>query len=1129
LKEKFKHMILDASAGTGKTYSIAEKTVERIKAGYDITNFVIMTFTEKAAGELKSRIRRRIKEEINCIENIGIIDNNKELDNLRNALVKYDYATICTIHGFCKGVLTEYAFECELPFKTDILNGFSSLRESYATNMLTNWRDYLDMFSPETVKELVDNDNKFKNIVEKISNEYTNKDVILPNISDYNKFLEFDDNIIEMVHEFFVRDLDYVLDIMKDNNVNDSNITKKLNILFDSYNKFKKDVRKFIISVGNLNLDLTSKQLEKLNKCGFTLDYQKLKEYSNTKYLEFKALMIKDTSLEFHNSNRKNMAFTFNELIETVAMCVSKDNSFLLKELRQRYKVGIIDEFQDTNSLQWEIIKRIFVDKLDDEDTCRHLIIVGDPKQSIYSFQGANVETYIKAKNELNNSDVEVEHLDCNYRSHKDLLICLNKIFSKQDLSDNFYWFSNEIGYNNLKTPTDKEKLNIDRKGNKPLVLFTIDIISEDSEVNPIGNISVSNKDEAKEIYAKYIKDEIVKLADCKEKLSDICVLVRNRSEFDVLGEIFNKFGIPYTFYKKTGLYNSNEANQLFLLLRAICYPKKINYLKDSLLTNFFEDINLFDLEDVENSNRYSKIDELFDKWRDINNTATFSEMMNSIFTDTKIFQRLLISENKLGDYTPFVPSSGERSISNYTQITRILNNYAVAGLTLEELIDKFKELREDATIDEAEESYEELDTEKDKVQIMTMHASKGLQFKYVFIYGGWSRALRSSDYIKYTTENNVIYDLNKTGTVIDGDKENNTKSIFENQTRDEIKRLLYVAFTRAEYKLYIPFVNSPKDDFVLAKEVFKGIDYNLLKDYIVSDYEEAFDTQFYNSNKEDGVISYNISPLKEISNHKNRAREVLSFSRLIKTGPYYLFEDVDNKGMLSQAENDDELDLTNAEVEFNEDTSLLLPKGTKTGLLLHEIFEKIDYSHIMSYNQFEDWLSDVTTSNHFLINEIYQRYFFNDDIYKNNVYKIVWNTLNTELVNNFKIGNIKNKYSELSFTMPYEYAINDGIVKKKQDYMTGIIDMVFQMNDKYYILDWKSNVSFTSFYNNEDINLIMDSHNYHMQYKIYINALKAWLRQNDIDENKIGGIYYIFLRKAEIDKTAAIFKKLYN
>ena len=108
----FGHTYIDASAGCGKTYTITEKVMERIKAGYDIKSFLIMTYTEKAAGELVDRIRSRINKVIKDNELDGITLSPVESDLFKNALKDFDFATISTIHGFCKKVLSEYAFEC---------------------------------------------------------------------------------------------------------------------------------------------------------------------------------------------------------------------------------------------------------------------------------------------------------------------------------------------------------------------------------------------------------------------------------------------------------------------------------------------------------------------------------------------------------------------------------------------------------------------------------------------------------------------------------------------------------------------------------------------------------------------------------------------------------------------------------------------------------------------------------------------------------------------------------------------------------------------------------------------------------------------------------------------------------
>lgn len=328
----FQNLIIDASAGTGKTYTICEKVTERIKAGYSIKDFVIMTYTEKAAGELIYRIRKRLKEEKEKTEL-----SDMEMKYIRDSLKDFDFATIGTIHSVCKKILKEYAFECGIS-ENLALEDTKGFAEEALSKVCLEW-----LYS----------------VIEKSSLSNTG----FKNIS-LNK-------ITELAVRF---------------NKNDEFIPKKIS--YDIIEKTFKEV---------------------LNN-----------------YME----------------NIKNACvMNFNMIINIVADAVEKDfpkgASFpvkdgLVRELQKRWKICIIDEFQDTSPQQWTIAEGIFL-KRDDKENNPHLIIVGDMKQSIYSFQGANVETYLNAKEEIiRKYNGITDTLNDNYRTNENTLKGLNEIFSAQ-------------------------------------------------------------------------------------------------------------------------------------------------------------------------------------------------------------------------------------------------------------------------------------------------------------------------------------------------------------------------------------------------------------------------------------------------------------------------------------------------------------------------------------------------------------------------------------------------------------------------------------------------------------------------------------------------------------------------
>lgn len=345
---KFGNLIIDASAGTGKTYTICEKVIERIKAGYSIKDFVIMTYTEKAAGELESRIRNRLKTEK---DNDNLTDAEKKY--IETGLKEFDFATIGTIHSFCKKVLKEYAFEIGELENLNLENTKDYIAEAYQYNFLKN----IDVYGQDEKKSLSDN------VLQSVGN-ITDDDIFLPELSEYAT-PDDDEKRYAAKKELLKKTYDSFKEIMQERNTIDFN-------------------------------SLISKVAESVEK-------------------------------DFTGINGKKLSSPI-------------ENGFV-RELQNRWKIGIIDEFQDTSPQQWSIAEGIFLKRYDNgicESLPPHLIIVGDEKQSIYSFQGANVQTYRNAKEDMiKNYDAQKDNLNNNYRTDKELIGALNNIFSAEEQVEN--------------------------------------------------------------------------------------------------------------------------------------------------------------------------------------------------------------------------------------------------------------------------------------------------------------------------------------------------------------------------------------------------------------------------------------------------------------------------------------------------------------------------------------------------------------------------------------------------------------------------------------------------------------------------------------------------------------------
>ena len=328
------NLFIEASAGTGKTYNIELLVDKMIKGdeskpeGLKLSNILIVTFTEKAAGELRHRIREKLEHELKESN-----DANKE--KYRNALSQINDAPIYTIHSFCKNTLDEFAYEANAAMKLDIVA-----------------EDQVVKIIEKLIRDKWSSEDEFKKIIDK--------------------------------------------DLKLDN--------------------FIKDCKNAVIQYLLANKPDTDKDNSDKSWAFILNSLEKIIEIWN----EYK---------------RENNLQSYGDMIDKVHQEVCKENSLLLQKLREKYEYVIIDEFQDTNQKQWDIFKKIFLDS-----DSNHIIVVGDPKQSIYAFQGADVTVYNEAIGEIKNQGKgEGYCLKRNYRSTNILINACNELFGKVENTNKFF------------------------------------------------------------------------------------------------------------------------------------------------------------------------------------------------------------------------------------------------------------------------------------------------------------------------------------------------------------------------------------------------------------------------------------------------------------------------------------------------------------------------------------------------------------------------------------------------------------------------------------------------------------------------------------------------------------------
>jgi len=1096
------NILIEASAGTGKTTTIENIVLELLLKGKvsSLSEILIVTFTEKATSELKEKIRKKLYDSFAAGKSRIL---QESLDN-------FDSAQIYTIHGFCNKVLTTYAFEnaghlqSELVFDKEIYSRLlHDLMRKTWPRIYAGILDELLILSGYPLG-ISNGENGWENTVIDIAMKYRSDEfeTMLPSpdpcfhqaVKKYNVEIKQRAEILKKLfgeqanrpenHEIYklLSGLPYrqkptiinrvVLPLIEILSLPEVTLSgcksfidglagpKTTEAMLEEGFEHLLDVKKGEIIDPCL--------VEKLTPIIGFLNYLGSIDFNN-----LTMQLAANTVLELKNEIRihKNLhgMISYDDMILNVYNALRDESSPLSEIIQKKYRYGIIDESQDTDLYQWAIFKRIFL-----EEKKNRLFLIGDPKQAIYGFRGADVHAYYTARDEMiSRFRARYYTLNTNYRSIPELISFFNGLFGKN-------WFSEkEITYTDSRPPEKSSRL----------------AESQDDGAYCI-NLGKCNGTQAKSRMAKFICREINRLfSEHKPDHQDTAVLIRKWSDAPILEREFKNYGIKYSFYKKEGIYQSIEMMELIYLVDAILHPYDANLLKKALMTRFFsvkpEHLIEFKIPDLP-----PELSTLLEKMHEQASKMNWPVLFQMIIEKTSLLDQI-------------ESLNGEKTISI---IKQILQDVSITAYDKKfgpvefkkHLVNLYNNIYHGEN-----EDLQKNDPENPGVRIMTIHASKGLQFSAVFIFGGFPNRSMDSYWIYH----------DKGKRVLDLMKEKSSKNYYLNEISAEDDRLYYVALTRAKNRLYLPEYTTMKisndGNLIIAAEKIPAllgeIDPSLVKRI---DYDAQI-SAITNIKPTRPEINIRIEPYltEQIKFDFIRRKIPVSSFTSMKHRQVRLSE-IDG-GILESPKYELDEDIMSGINGRRSDQGIddpPLPPGTETGLMLHEILEKIDFSAVISAIGPEDLLEERSISFQ-LIDSSISKYFFNLSIQQKNLCrmetaKIVWNTLKTPLnESNLKLGDLSSKMHEVEF-----FYHPDGTGYGK-NIIHGYLDMIFKASGKFYFLDWKSNK--LDAYDRKSIEKSIIESGYDLQYRIYTVAFLKWLKNGICGFNfdMFGGIYYIYLR----------------
>jgi len=1101
--------LIEASAGTGKTFSIAILALRLILRQYLPSNTVekdtiyinqilMVTFTTAAVAELESRIRKYIyiaeryvtqsEEEKSavCSENpmiATIVDlaiqnapsSNEVQQVLRDNLLLLDEANILTIHSFCQSTLNEFAIETNQLFGVELYTETDKLLDIELNKF---WRKNITTLASSILREL-DLERKRKDI----------KDVVRCHLDgkSYSFYDSEKDYSITDFNQLWI-DIDAQIEHEKNEAIDEINIVlEELSVreCIEKSAAVKKSKEKYLNVLGDIAAfaAVYSSDTSKIKTIlpesltilldNFIAQYDKVENYKQQLFfVTINNLAIQEITKSYRQFLSVNNYVTYDELIDKLHIAVNGIAADRLKEkLNEKYKAVFVDEFQDTDKKQYEIFFETFVDK-------GILFLIGDPKQSIYGWRKADMLTYFKARENVR----QVYQMNVNYRSSAVAIDAMNAFFKPKNDFDTFY-YQNEperIDYIPVEAPENSTKGALLYNSEACAGMTLIDNLpNKDAIVETVANISL-----------QLLTDENYSLKNRAVVPSDIGIVVRTNQQAMQVKKALSVRNIPSVVINEEKVLTSDEALDILYLLHAVLTPSlsKINRF-------LMADIVGFDYRQL------LRIDD--------NKVLDIFQELSTIWTKDGVYPMLIRFASVFGIENKWTQQTdGERKLTNFFHVTELLNQMEKKkNYSPDELIAWLQ--RSIDGLEHTGDEYElRMESDENAVKIITIHKSKGLEYNIVLapFLDLNSSITPNRTFVQFYDKATAQY-VTKDALLLSKTEKQDYKIEQERENR----RLLYVAITRAAFKFYVLHSKREKNSSLAAF-------YSAFNSDIIVD---ATFLTFLDNNyigKKESTISYPLEAehfeLREKNWHK------LSFTGLSFHGDSVpkertkLFKDAYDSFVFDQ-----------------------LKFGAASGNLLHDILEEVDFTSDKRHEE--------------IVRKKLQRYLSSDsETLLPNMLAFLQHILHTDIVVDdqvFKLNQIPNykRLSELEFDFPikdFDYYKLPHIVKEQypvqvrsfestslQGLMNGKIDLFFEHDGRYYILDWKSN--YLGFrlddYNKDGVFKAMTENNYHLQYLLYIVAVKKMLESRlpyFNYEKQFGGVIYLFLRGVREGGDSGIF-----
>jgi exodeoxyribonuclease V beta subunit len=1174
--------LIEASAGTGKTYTIAALYL-RLVLGHGGENsfsrplippeILVVTFTNAATEELRERIRSRLTEASAFFRGNG--EGDDFLQRLRTdfdpdlwpgramlldqAAQWMDESAIHTIHAWCQRMLRQHAFDSLSLFDLELAPSDQDLLEEAACDF---WRAG---FYPQTVEVL----SEFK-VVAKIT---TPQELLMQAMPLVNAGKKNGANPFEMLEQRrqaveearrvwmsnFKQAVDQVVKAQADKSLNNNKYRKA------SLERWIEQLDLWVNSSGSLP---ETQVLEKFSTQGLTSGVSKKKNppvhlaydafdrlNGILSSLDIKEALISHAAAEINRrvieAKARLSRMGFNDLLTRLGDALSlPDSNRLAEVIRRQFPVVMIDEFQDTDPVQYSSFSTIYLDQPE-----TGLFMIGDPKQAIYAFRGADIHTYLGARNDTRGRHYTLEK---NYRSTQGMVAAVNQMFGQATgFAEGAFLFKDDIPFDKVKSQGRSEGFLVEGKESFPVTLWQMDQDEPIVKNGPDGYLARMAETGA---------GEIVRLLNLGQTLpcqagfgqedgnitplrpSDIAVLVRDGMEARAIRNALERKRVRSVYLSdRESVFDSQEAVSLLYLLQACSDPTNDKVLRMALATQVLE----LSLETLDRLNRdelaWEAELERFKKFQKIWRSQGVLPMVRTLLAEFNVGARLLSK------------TFGERQLTNLLHLAEMIQT-AAATLDGEKGVIRWLAGQIEQAEGGVDDAILRLESDDELVRVVTIHKSKGLEYPLVFLPFICS-------FRKLTSRNSPMVKLHDDQgdvkmVVNPGDEELQQA---DRERLAEDLRMLYVALTRSRYACWLGIGVMGKTTKKSGETTTlhqSGIGYLLSGDRMIETSELSIILTKFRGDSEYITVTLlpepsieafapalekqTLSQARVFNGNVPRNWRITSYSGIL-TGAAMPehgaslgkpsdgvvdYPDSAPQDQLQEAETEESLA---PEVNINTRSIHTFARGPEPGTFLHDIleraaihgFDRVALDRDTTLKQvtqlcqrrgweewavvLTDWLMDfvqveLTLPGHTMesmkLSDLCQDLCRAEMEFMFEVHGVDIPVLDRLIGTSVLPGNVR--------PVLREDRVN-GMLK-------GFIDLIFCFQGRYFVLDYKSNHLGDSegAYGKEIMANAMLEHRYDLQYVLYILALhrllKSRLKDYDYDRD-VGGAVYLFLR----------------